>query len=92
MLDSLFVRTPRSQCFKDSATFEYCATKKATYYGLLGVVMINFEGAITGFTVVPTNVDEREALWDAVDSIYGLLHSPQLREFVDLSRGNIRNT
>jgi hypothetical protein len=35
--------------------------------------MINFEGVITGFTIVPANVDEREALWDVVDSIYGLL-------------------
>ena len=69
----LFARAPRSQCFEDSATFGYCATKKETYYGFQGVVMINFEGVITGFTVVPANVDEREALWDVVNSIYGLL-------------------
>ncbi len=69
----LFARAPQSQCFEDSASFGYCATKKQTYYGFQGVVMINFEGVITGFTVVPANVDEREALWDVVDSIYGLL-------------------
>ena len=28
---------------------------------------------ITGFTIVPANVDECEVLWDVVDSIYGLL-------------------
>ena len=61
----LFARAPQSRCFEDRATFGHCATKKETYYSFQGVVMINFEGVIiTGFAVVPANVDEREALWE----------------------------
>ncbi len=35
--------------------------------------MIDFNGTISGFTITSANVDERDALWEVVDSISGLL-------------------
>lgn len=57
-----FARAKRSTCFKGEAQYGYCATKKQTYYGFRGQVVISFNGIITDFTIVPADVDERGAL------------------------------
>jgi hypothetical protein len=38
-----------------------------------GNVSISSEGIITGITVTPANIDERESLWELVEGFQGLL-------------------
>ena len=68
-----FARANRSQGFKGEVSYGHCASKKQTYYGFQGQVLISMDGVITDFTVTSANVDEREALLDLTDSIHGLL-------------------
>jgi len=68
-----FNRAPRCRSFKGEAAYGYCAAKKQTYYGFHGHLLISATGVITGFTLTPENGSEREALWDVVTSIHGLL-------------------
>lgn len=51
----------------------YGRTKGQTYYGFRGVMMISLRGVISGFTLGPAVTDERQAMWDLVDRISGLV-------------------
>jgi hypothetical protein len=66
-------RAPRCRSFRGEADYSYCASKKQKYYGFHGHLMISANGIITGFSLTPANVDERDALWDLVPQIQGLL-------------------
>jgi len=66
-------RSSRCRSFTDVADYGYCAAKKMYYYGFHGHVLISGRGIITQFTLTPANGDEREALWDLVPNIHGLL-------------------
>lgn len=66
-------RAPRCRSFKGEAAYGYCAAKKQTYYGFHGHLLITVTGVITGFSLTPANGSEREALWDMVSTIQGLL-------------------
>lgn len=68
-----FSRAPSCRCFKGIAAYGYCAAKKQTYYGFHGHLLISATGVITGFSLTPANGSEREALWEMVSSIHGLL-------------------
>lgn len=68
-----FKRAGFSSIYKGIATYGYCASKSETYYGFKGNLAISSEGIITGITVTPANIDERESLWDIVGNIHGLL-------------------
>lgn len=68
-----FARAYFSRIFRGEAAYGYCASKKETYYGFKGNVMISSEGIVTGITVTAANIDEREALWETVIGIKGLL-------------------
>jgi|SRR6478672_3564374 len=68
-----FSRAPRCRSFKGEAAYGYCAAKKQTYYGFHGHLLISATGVITGFSLTPANGSEREAVWDVVQSIQGLL-------------------
>lgn len=68
-----FKRANFSQIFVGEAAYGYCASKNETYYGFKGNLLINSEGVITGATVTPANIDERESLWDLVDGIKGTI-------------------
>ena len=68
-----FKRAGFSSIFKGVASYGYCASKSETYYGFKGNLVISSEGMITGITVAPANIDERESLWDIVGNIRGLL-------------------
>lgn len=68
-----FARAYFSRIFRGEAAYGYCASKKETYYGFKGNVMISSEGIVTGITVTAANIDEREALWETVTGIKGLL-------------------
>lgn len=68
-----FKRARFSRIFRGEAAYGHCASKSETYYGFKGNLVISSEGIITGITVTPANVDERESLWDITDNIQGLL-------------------
>lgn len=57
--------------------YGYCAAKQQTYYGFHGHLLLTATGVITGFTLTPANASEREALWDMVQMINGLLIGDQ---------------
>lgn len=66
-------RSRRSRIFRGEAGYGYCASKDEKYYGFKGNILINTEGVITDITVTAANVDERESLWDIVQSIRGVV-------------------
>ena len=68
-----FTRACRCRSFKGEADYGYCAAKDEVYYGFHGHLLISASGVITGFSLTPANGSEREALWDIVPSIHGLL-------------------
>jgi IS5 family transposase len=68
-----FARAHFSRVFRGQATFGYCASKKETYYGFHGHLLVSKAGIITAFTLTPANTDERQALWDLSGTIHGLL-------------------
>lgn len=69
----VLTRAPQCRLFPDVADVGYCAAKKQYYYGLHGYLMITINGVITAWTVTPATGDEREALWDLTDGVYGLV-------------------
>ena len=68
-----FSRAPNCRSFKGEADYGHCAAKKLTYYGFSGHLVISGNGIITGFTLTSAATDEREAVWDTIDGIKGLL-------------------
>ena len=68
-----FSRAPGCRSFQGEASYGYCAAKKETYYGFHGHLLISACGVITGFTLTPANGDEREAIWDIVRLIQGMV-------------------
>lgn len=59
--------------FRGEADYGYCASKGKTYYGFHGHLNITMTGVITGFCLTPAATDEREALWEIVGPIHGIL-------------------
>jgi Transposase DDE domain len=68
-----YQRANNCRLFIGSANFGDCASKDEKYYGFHGHLVINSFGVITGFCLTGANVSSREALWDVVDGISGLL-------------------
>jgi len=66
-------RAARCKRFRGLAATSYCAAKGQYYFGLKGHVLITACGVITAITVTPANTDERDAAWDLVDGVVGLL-------------------
>lgn len=66
-------RAGRSRLFKAEAAYGYCAAKREYYYGLKGHVVIALQGTITAMTVTAANDDERDAAYDMLSAIEGLL-------------------
>ncbi len=63
----------RCRSFQGEASYGYCAAKDEKFYGFRGHLSVSGNGVITGFTLTAANGDEREALWDIVEDIQGLL-------------------
>lgn len=59
-----FARAKYSRCFKGEADYGYCASKKQTYFGFKGHVLISENGVICGFTLTPASISERSAVWE----------------------------
>jgi IS5 family transposase len=68
-----FSRAFFSKLFSGSAAYGYCAAKDEKFYGFRGHLLISFDGVITSFTVTAANVDERDALWELLPGIEGLV-------------------
>ena len=64
-----FGRAYFSKCFKDIATYGYCASKKETYFGVKLHALVTTEGFITNFLVTSSNVDDRDALFELSSSL-----------------------
>jgi len=68
-----FKRAPGSRVFRGVADFGYCAAKDETFYGFRGHLLISLQGVITAFTLTPAKGSEREALWEMLPGIKGLV-------------------
>jgi IS5 family transposase len=68
-----FKRAGFSAVFRGISAYGHCAAKSQTYYGFKGHLVISSQGIITGITLTPANVDERDALWEVVGNIQDLL-------------------
>lgn len=68
-----FRRAHFCRSFPGEASYGYCAAKAKTYYGFRGHLNITASGVITDFALTAAATDEREALWDTVAQIRGLL-------------------
>jgi len=66
-------RAKRCRTFRDVSAKGYCAAKDEYYWGLHGSVIISLSGVITGKTATAAPLDEREALFDVLPGIQGLL-------------------
>lgn len=83
-----FRRAKRSKIFRGEAAYGHCAAKNETYYGFKGDLLISLTGITTAFTVTAANIDERDALPELTDDIWGLLIAdkglirPELKEYL----------
>jgi hypothetical protein len=68
-----FKRAHFSRIFRSTAAYGNCAAKAMTCYGFHGHMIVSFRGVITAFTMTAANCDEREALWEMLPGIVGLL-------------------
>jgi hypothetical protein len=66
-------RAVRSQVLKAEADYGYCAAKREYYYGLKAHLLIDLRGVAVGVTVTAANVDERDAAYDVLSAIEGLV-------------------
>lgn len=68
-----FRHAPRCASFRTEAAHGYCAAKAEHFYGFRAHLSITLEGVITGFTLTPANGSEREALWETLEQLHGLV-------------------
>ena len=68
-----FTRANSSRVFRGEAAYGYCAPKDEVYYGFHGNLLISSCGICTAFTLTCANADEREALWELLPGMTGLL-------------------
>lgn len=68
-----FKRAHFSKLFRGTATYGYCAAKEETFYGFRGHLLISMRGVISAFTLTAANGSEREALFEMLPGIRGLL-------------------
>ena len=66
-------RAVRSQVLKAEADYGYCAAKREYDYGLKAPLLIDLRGVAVGITLTSANVDEREAAYDVLQAIAGLV-------------------
>ena len=68
-----FSRASGCDLFPEVANYGYCAAKQEIYYGFHGHLLISGAGIITAFCLTPANGSEREALWELLPRIQGVL-------------------
>jgi len=65
---SKFARSYFSKLFKNISTYDYRASKKETYFGLKLHALVATNGFITNFIVTSANVDDRDAVFELVET------------------------
>ena len=63
-----FARSYFSKLFKDISTYGYWSSKKETYFGLKLHALVATNGFITNFIVTAANVDDREVVFELVET------------------------
>lgn len=66
-------RATRRRIFNDEVSYGYCASKKKTFFGFQGHLLISMTGIPVSLSLTPANVDERDAAYDLIEIIAGLL-------------------
>ena len=66
-------RAPRRKIFNDEVDYGYCASKKKSFFGFQGHLLITMSGIPVSMSLTPANIDERDAAYDMLNSIEGLL-------------------
>ena len=66
-------RAVRSHVLKAEADSGYCAAKAEYYDGLKAHLLIDLRGVVVGVTLTAANVDERDAAYDVLQAIAGLV-------------------
>lgn len=66
-------RAPSSRVLRAEAAYGYCAAKREYYYGLKGHLLIDLRGVAVGMTLTAANVDERDAAYDLLQAIEGIV-------------------
>ena len=66
-------RAVRCQVLKAEADYGYCAAKREYYYGLKAHLLIDLRGVAVGITLTPANLDERDAAYDLLPAMAGLV-------------------
>ena len=66
-------RAARSKIFKEEAAFGYCASKKKPFYGFQAHLLVAANGIPLSLGLTPANIDERDATYDLIEGIAGLL-------------------
>lgn len=68
-----FRHAPGCASFQGEASYGYCAAKAEHFYGFRGHLSVTLTGVITGFTISAANGSEREALWETLAGVHGLV-------------------
>lgn len=56
---------------REYSSYGYCASKKERYYGMKVHVLVDLNGNPTHYVLTKANVDDRDALYDLTDGIFG---------------------
>ena len=67
------VRAPRCKIFNGEVAYGYCASKKKPFFGFQGHLLISMTGIPVSLSLTPANIDERDAAYDLIEAIAGLL-------------------
>ena len=71
----VFGRAKYTKAFKgENAHYGYCASKKETYFGYKVHALCTANGYITDFLMTPASTDDRDALWELIDTYHRHLH------------------
>ena len=67
------VRAKNRKIFNDEVSYGYCASKDKRFFGFQGHLLISMTGVSVLLSLTPANVDERDAAYDLIEKIAGLL-------------------
>lgn len=63
-----FARAYFSKCFKDIASYGYCASKKETYFGLKLHALVTVDGFVSDFFLTSAGIDDRAAVFELTEN------------------------
>ena len=63
-----FARAYFSKCFKDIASYGYCASKKETYFRLKLHALVTVDGFVSDFFLTSAGIDDRAAVFELTEN------------------------